>query len=76
MNAFNTSALSWINAPEHSSITDSEIVIHTSPDTDFWRGTYYGLEYNNAPGIVLTSDEQFWTLKAKAAFSSDTYFDQ
>lgn len=76
MKHFDISALKWINKPAQFSLSDSEIVIHTSPDTDFWRGTYYGLEYNNAPGLVLASDEQFWTLKAKVAFTSTTYFDQ
>jgi regulation of enolase protein 1 (concanavalin A-like superfamily) len=47
MKHFDISALKWINKPAQFSLSDSEIVIHTSPDTDFWRGTYYGLEYNN-----------------------------
>lgn len=76
MKKIDTSELIWINPPEHSSITDEEIVIHTSPDTDFWRGTYYGLEYDNAPGLVLASDERFWTIKAKVAFDSKVHFDQ
>ena len=66
----------WINAPERSSISDQEIIIHTTPDTDFWRGTYYGLEYDNAPAIVVASEEQYWTLKAKVAFASNVHFDQ
>lgn len=76
MKLFNTKKLMWINAPEFSSVTDDEIVIFTSPDTDFWKGTYYGLEYNNAPGIVLSSDEEFWTFRAKVDFHSREYFDQ
>lgn len=76
MNKFNTSDLAWINKPERSSLSDDEIVIYTSPDTDFWRGTYYGLKYNNAPAIVVASEEQFWTLKAKVTFNSSVFFDQ
>jgi regulation of enolase protein 1 (concanavalin A-like superfamily) len=76
MKTLNISDWTWINVPERSSISDREIIIHTSPDTDFWRGTYYGLEYDNAPAIVVASQERYWTLKAKVSFSSDTYFDQ
>lgn len=76
MNNFKASDVEWINKPERSLLADDEIVIHTSPDTDFWRGTYYGLTYNNAPGALLTSDEPFWTLKAKVAFESRVFFDQ
>ncbi|MCD5996830.1 DUF1349 domain-containing protein [Pseudomonas sp. CDFA 602] len=76
MKKLNFSELNWINTPEHFSITENELVIHTSPDTDFWRGTYYGLEYNNAPGIVMRSEERFWTLKSKVAFESNMFFDQ
>ncbi|KKA07418.1 hypothetical protein VP02_13170 [Pseudomonas ogarae] len=76
MKTLNTSDWTWINAPGHSSISDREIIIHTTPDTDFWQGTYYGLEYDNAPAIVVASKEQYWTLKAKVAFASCTYFDQ
>ncbi|WP_339480686.1 MULTISPECIES: DUF1349 domain-containing protein [unclassified Pseudomonas] len=76
MKTLNTSDWTWINATERSSISDREIIIHTTPDTDFWRGTYYGLEYNNAPAVVVASDEQYWTFKAKVAFASHTHFDQ
>lgn len=76
MKTLNISDWTWINAPERSLINDHEIIIHTTPDTDFWRGTYYGLEYDNAPAIVSASKEQYWTLKAKVSFSSSAYFDQ
>lgn len=76
MKKFNIADLNWINPPASSSITDQEIVIRTSPDTDFWQGTYYGLEYDNAPALVLSSEEPFWTLKAKVAFDSKVHFDQ
>ncbi|SDB65882.1 hypothetical protein SAMN03159382_05642 [Pseudomonas sp. NFACC23-1] len=76
MKKLSISDWTWINVPERSSINDQEIIIHTTPDTDFWRGTYYGLEYDNAPAIVVASEEQYWTLKAKVSFASSTYFDQ
>lgn len=76
MNPFTTCALTWINQPKHSTLTEREIVIHTSPDTDFWRGTYYGLEYNNAPAAVIVSYDPFWSLKANVSFESKIFFDQ
>lgn len=76
MKPFTTSALNWINPNPYSTHTDREVVIHTSPNTDFWRGTYYGLEYHNAPAAVLVSEDQFWTLKAKVCFESNVFFDQ
>jgi len=59
MKTLNISDWTWINVPERSTISDREIIIHTSPDTDFWRGTYYGLEYDNAPAIVVASQERY-----------------
>lgn len=76
MKPFTTSALNWINPTESSTLTDREVFIQTSPDTDFWRGTYYGLEYHNAPAAVLISEDQFWTLKAIVSFESNVFFDQ
>ncbi|PYD84317.1 DUF1349 domain-containing protein, partial [Pseudomonas syringae pv. pisi] len=35
MKKLNFSELNWINTPENFSITENELVIHTSPDTDF-----------------------------------------
>jgi len=76
MKELKASDWTWINVPERFSISDSEIIIHTTSDTDFWRGTYYGLEYNNAPAAVIVSKELYWTFKAKVTFASRTYFDQ
>lgn len=76
MEKFKASELIWFNVTEYLVLDEDDIILYTSPDTDFWRGTYYGLEYDNAPAAVISREERFWTLKARASFNSAIYFDQ
>ncbi|MGY5954740.1 DUF1349 domain-containing protein [Kosakonia sp. BK9b] len=76
MEKFTPAELTWLNTAEQCVISDNEIIIQTSPDTDYWRGTYYGLEYDNAPAAVICREAPFWTLKAKVSFTAKAWFDQ
>ncbi|MBP2100486.1 DUF1349 domain-containing protein [Enterococcus rivorum] len=68
--------LKWLNKKPGCNVLEDKIIIKTIPDTDFWRGTYYGLTYDNAPLVYFEEEKKTWTLLCKVAFSSKIYFDQ
>lgn len=76
MKEFQSINWKWLNKTVASNVLENKIVIKTSSDTDFWKGTYYGLSYDNAPLVYFEDEEEMWTLSCKATFSSNTFFDQ
>ena len=65
----------WINSPKKYEITDSFVKITTDPKTDFWQRSYYGFRNDNAPALLIESDENF-TFTVKASFEYQTRYDQ
>jgi uncharacterized protein len=39
--------MQWLNEPAHWSISGNQIIVRTSPKTDFWRITHYGFIRDN-----------------------------
>jgi uncharacterized protein len=39
--------MQWLNKPAHWSISSNQIIVRTSPKTDFWRMTHYGFIRDN-----------------------------
>lgn len=66
---------SWINPPQSFVIGDKSVSMTTEPETDFWQRSYYGFRNDNAPALLLESQENF-TFTTKASFAYQTRFDQ
>jgi regulation of enolase protein 1 (concanavalin A-like superfamily) len=65
----------WLNQPQSFAITTQSVQITTEPNTDFWQRSYYGFRNDNAPALLLESQNNF-TFTAQASFSYQALFDQ
>lgn len=65
----------WINKPVNFRIGHDSVEIVTEPETDFWQRTYYGFRNDNAPALLLDSNENF-TFTTQARFDYRKQFDQ
>ncbi|MEK5399963.1 DUF1349 domain-containing protein [Paenibacillus sp. FSL K6-2859] len=68
--------LFWQHPISTSSITDNKIEIVTEPNTDFWQRTYYGFRNDNAPALLMKTDEKYFSFIVKTDFDSAHRFDQ
>jgi regulation of enolase protein 1 (concanavalin A-like superfamily) len=66
----------WINKPKKYEINNTEIIIITEPETDFWQRTYYGFRNDNAPALLIKMDERYFSFTVKTNFNSKKQFDQ
>lgn len=73
---FKKEALSWINEPKNYTIKETEIVIDTEPGTDLWQRTYYGFQNDNAPALLIKTNEQYFSFLVRTEFDSRHRFDQ
>lgn len=73
---FEKEALFWINGPKNYTIKETEIVIDTEPGTDFWQRTYYGFQNDNAPALLIKTNEQYFSYLVRTEFDSQHRFDQ
>ncbi|MGG1634474.1 DUF1349 domain-containing protein [Paenibacillus sp. FSL K6-3182] len=73
---FQRDHLFWVHEPKEYTITDGEIVIKTEAGTDFWQRTYYGFQNNNAPALLMKTNEKYFSFVVKTEFDSKQRFDQ
>lgn len=73
---FNKEHLFWQNPISSFSITDARIEMVTEPNTDFWQRTYYGFQNDNAPALLMKTDERYFSFTVKTDFDSTHRFDQ
>ncbi|RUT47156.1 DUF1349 domain-containing protein [Paenibacillus anaericanus] len=73
---FNKEHLFWQNPISSFSITDEGIEMVTEPNTDFWQRTYYGFRNDNAPALLMKTDERYFSFTVKTDFDSTHRFDQ
>lgn len=66
----------WINEPRHHEITNEEVRIRTEAATDLWQNTYYDFQHDNAPMLVQSIPEPFFSFSVRVAFDSNALFDQ
>lgn len=66
----------WINEPKKYEINNKEIIIITEPETDFWQRTYYGFRNDNAPALLIKTEERYFSFTVKTNFNSKKQFDQ
>ena len=65
----------WINKPKIFEITDQLVKITTEPNTDLWQRSYYGFRNDNAPALLIESDNNF-TFTVRVTFEYQARFDQ
>jgi regulation of enolase protein 1 (concanavalin A-like superfamily) len=70
---FNTAE--WINPPRDFEISENSIKLITDPNTDFWQRSYYGFRNDNAPALLVESEDNF-TFTVKASFEYQERYDQ
>jgi len=73
---FQRDNLFWVHKPNEYTIRDGEIVIKTEAGTDFWQRTYYGFQNNNAPALLMKTNEKYFSFLVKTEFDSKQRFDQ
>lgn len=66
----------WVFEPKKYEFKDDIITITTDPSTDFWQRTYYGFRNDNAPALLIKTDEKYFSFTVKTNFDSKTQFDQ
>ncbi|HEM6271871.1 TPA: DUF1349 domain-containing protein, partial [Streptococcus suis] len=76
-NQMNTKNFYWVREPENYQISDKEIRITTQAHTDLWQKTYYHFVNDNAPLLLMDTEEEYFSFTVKTDFSnSHTRFDQ
>ncbi len=71
----NFSNAKWIYQPKTFAITNESVTITTEPGTDFWQRSFYGFRNDNAPALLLESQENF-TFTIRVSFDYQNRFDQ
>ena len=67
----------WIKEPLNYLIEQGKIEIVTAPHTDLWQRTYYHFQNDNAPMLLMETDEKYFSFIVKTDFSSSHHrFDQ
>ncbi len=65
----------WIHEPNEHEVNAEKVIIKTEPETDLWQRSYYGFRNDNAPGLLLQSQDNF-TFTTKVSFIYRNKFDQ
>lgn len=73
---FDINRANWIFEPKEYTLSEDEVTIKTSPQTDLWQRTYYGFRNDNAPALLVETDEKRFSFIAKTTFDSTQRFDQ
>ena len=66
----------WIHEPTLYHFEEGKLAIITEPETDFWQRTYYGFRNDNAPALLIKTDEPYFSFTNKTEFDSTHRFDQ
>ncbi|MBL4931706.1 DUF1349 domain-containing protein [Clostridium paridis] len=73
---FDLSNCFWINEPKNHEVNKDKIIITTDPNTDFWQRTYYGFRNDNAPALLIKTEEKYFSFTIRTDFNSKKLFDQ
>ncbi|MCM0588920.1 MAG: DUF1349 domain-containing protein [Gloeotrichia echinulata DVL01] len=73
---FDFTTAKWINQPKKFEITPELVKITTEPNTDFWQRSYYGFRHDNAPALLIESDNNFTSFTVRVTFGYSARFDQ
>jgi regulation of enolase protein 1 (concanavalin A-like superfamily) len=72
----NTHDMNWIFKPRTFEITEDKVIIKTEGNTDFWQNTYYNFQHDNAPALLQSTSEKFFSFTVKTTFHSKAQYDQ
>ncbi|MBQ7397438.1 MAG: DUF1349 domain-containing protein, partial [Clostridia bacterium] len=73
---FDVNQMRWTREPAEYTVSDYQIEIVTSPNTDLWQRTYYHFRNDNAPVLQMETDEPFFSFVVKTQFDSQRRSDQ
>ncbi|MCQ5129507.1 DUF1349 domain-containing protein [Butyricicoccus faecihominis] len=73
---FQKDRLIWLHEPKEHNVADGRVIIKTEPETDMWQRTCYGSQVNNAPALLMKTDEKYFSFIVKTEFDSSHSFDQ
>ena len=65
----------WVHEPKEHEVSREKVIIKTEPETDFWQRSYYGFRNDNAPSLLIESQNNF-TFTTKVSFTYQNQFDQ
>jgi regulation of enolase protein 1 (concanavalin A-like superfamily) len=51
--------MDWLNPPAGVEAGDGALVVTTGPESDFWRGTFYGFSHHNGHALLAAAPEEF-----------------
>ena len=54
--------MKWTRELKDFRITEDRIEITTAPGTDLWQRTYYHFRNDNAPVLLMETEEKFFLL--------------
>ena len=73
----NVDKMKWVREPKEYLIEDNKVEIVTEPHTDLWQRTYYHFRNDNAPMLLMDSDEKYFSFIVKTDFKDSHHrFDQ
>lgn len=73
---FDIGKLFWLNPVSTFLIDEKKIEIVTEPNTDFWQRTYYGFQNDNAPALLMKTNDKYFSFEVRTDFDSSRRFDQ
>ena len=76
MFAFDVEKARWRCAPQRYELSPERVAITTEPGTDLWQRTYYGFRNDNAPALLLTTDEPYFSFTVSTVFDGRGRYDQ
>lgn len=70
-----SSDLKWMNEPAYHEIRDGQLVIKTTPNTDFWQRTAFGFANDNGNALLLKKKGDF-IMETHVSFVPNLQYDQ
>ncbi len=73
---FNFENTYWINEPKIKTLSNDKVFIKTEPETDLWQRTHYGFRNDNAPALLISTEESSFSFTVKTEFNTKKLYDQ
>ncbi|MBR2571731.1 MAG: DUF1349 domain-containing protein [Clostridia bacterium] len=73
---FDPSQAHWVSRPQHTRVAGEDVIITTEPGLDPWQHTWYGLYSDDTPGLLLDTEEQYFTFSFELSFPAENPGDQ
>ncbi len=70
------SAMQWIRKPQACLAAPDRVEIVTEPRTDLWQRTYYHFRNDNAPLLLTSTEEPYFSFTVRTDFDTKVRYDQ